>query len=111
LLDNLADGEPTSSRWVATAKVLKEMLEHHIAEEQTDTFAELGEHFDADQLRDMGVAFLRAKAVVLGSKLPVHRMRKGPRKAPAKKLVRSAAQRRTRRQKAAKTAPRVRQRS
>jgi len=67
LLAELASGQPRMARWAAKAQVLKELLEHHIDEEQTDIFAELGEHFSADELAEMGVAFLRAKAEILES--------------------------------------------
>ena len=65
LLTDLADTNPRDDRWKAQAKVLKELLEHHIDEEQSDTFAELGERFDGDQLAAMGVKFLNEKAKVI----------------------------------------------
>ena len=99
LLAQLSSGEAGNTRWLATAKALKEVLEHHIAEEQTDTFAELGEHFDDDQLNEMGVAFLHAKAgvVVRTSRPHVRKMSRNaasrsrsPRRAPTKKSTRAA---------------------
>jgi hypothetical protein len=101
LLAELAGGDSGSTRWLATAKVLKELVHHHIDEEQTDTFAELGEHFDADQLATMGTAFLRTKAAILerqatgpsagrkARKAPVHSLRK----MPAKKAVKAGSRR------------------
>ena len=51
--------------WKAHAKVLKEMLEHHIAEEEHDVYEELGEHF-SDQQRDaIGADFLARKHALL----------------------------------------------
>ena len=98
LLAELANGEPVSTRWHATAKVLKELVEHHIAEEQTDTFAELGEHFDSDELDAMGVEFLRAKAAIL-ERAARARDRRGqaarvPRRPSARKSTRVAPRRR-----------------
>lgn len=51
--------------WQAHAKVIREMLEHHIEEEQNEIFAELGDHFDRETLIAMGQQFLRLKARVL----------------------------------------------
>ncbi|HZX89319.1 MAG TPA: hemerythrin domain-containing protein [Rudaea sp.] len=51
--------------WLAHAKVIREMLEHHIAEEQNEIFAELGDLFSSDELVAMGEQFLRRKARVL----------------------------------------------
>ena len=45
--------------------MLRELLEHHIAEEQTDIFAELGANFSRDELEQMGMNFPREKSVVL----------------------------------------------
>ena len=91
LLVDLANGMPSSSRWLAGAKVLKEMLEHHIDEEQTDIFAELGEHFSTGQLSAMGLAFLRTKAAILESTSNLHRPRKVARKASTRGSKRSTA--------------------
>jgi len=65
LLAKLAAMEPATDTWLAHAKVLKELLEHHIDEEQTDTFAELGEHFSREELNAMGERFQREKAAIM----------------------------------------------
>jgi hypothetical protein len=80
LLTALASTNAAGDAWKAKAKVLKELLEHHIEEEQTDTFAELGEHFSEGQLAVMGAHFLREKGKLL---LPSSRATKRatPRKA------------------------------
>jgi len=51
--------------WLAHAKVIREMLEHHIGEEQNQVFAQLGDLFSRDELAAMGEEFLRRKALVL----------------------------------------------
>ena len=66
LLAKLAALDPATDVWLAHAKVLKELLEHHIDEEQTDTFAELGDYFSRDELAVMGERFQREKAAILG---------------------------------------------
>jgi hemerythrin superfamily protein len=42
--------------------VIKEMLEHHIDEEHTEMFKQLGKHFSSDELAAMGERFEAAKA-------------------------------------------------
>lgn len=95
LFAELASADSGSTRWLATAKVLRELVHHHIDEEQTDIFAELGEHFDADQLAAMGAAFARAKAAILEKQSSRSRTRgktrtasaHSPRKVPGKKTA------------------------
>jgi len=65
LLARIAPLQVGSELWLAHAKVIRELLEHHIAEEQNQTFAQLGELFDRDELAAMGKDFLRRKARVL----------------------------------------------
>lgn len=49
--------DASTDMWKAHAKVLHELLEHHIKEEERQVFEALGEHF-SDQERDaMGVRF------------------------------------------------------
>ena len=55
--------------WKAHAKVLHEMLDHHIKEEERAIFAELGEHFTDEQREAMGADFLTRKLKLL----PAHR--------------------------------------
>lgn len=47
--------------WKAHAQVLKEMLEHHVKEEERGIFEELGEHFTDEQRDAMGADFLAWK--------------------------------------------------
>jgi len=65
LLTTLSSTDAGTDRWKANAKVLHELLEHHITEEQSDVFAKLGDHFERDKLDAMGAQFLREKANVL----------------------------------------------
>ncbi len=65
LLATLASVPMSGDRWKAHAKVLYELLEHHIEEEESDTFALLGDHFSRDKLETMGAQFKRAKADLL----------------------------------------------
>ena len=51
--------------WLAHARVLRELLTTHIAEEESETFAELGAHFSRDELDTMGARFEREKTSVL----------------------------------------------
>ncbi|HEX6833704.1 MAG TPA: hemerythrin domain-containing protein [Rudaea sp.] len=87
--------------WLAHAKVIRELLETHIAEEQNQTFAQLGDLFTREELVAMGEQFLRRKARVLTQQAPRaqrnvarvvagQRARKSARNAPAKKKTTSA---------------------
>lgn len=68
LFKRLTAGDPSTDAWQAQAKVLHELLDHHIAEEQRDVFSNLGEHFSSEQLEQMGKKFLAAKASILKRK-------------------------------------------
>lgn len=56
--------------WKAHAVVLKEILEHHIEEEEDEFFNELGEHFSDDKLESMAVEFQSRKAAFLDGRDP-----------------------------------------
>jgi len=51
----------TSPEHKAAAKVLKELVEHHIQEEENHIWEDLSEHFSSDDRKAMNAAFLRAK--------------------------------------------------
>lgn len=48
----------------AAAKVLKELVEHHIREEENNVWDDVAEHFSDDDRRAMNVAFVRARSRV-----------------------------------------------
>jgi hypothetical protein len=90
LLAKLAVLQPATDVWIAHAKVLKELLEHHIDEEQTDTFAELGNHFTREELVAMGQRFVREKNAILRGTASTQQ-----RKAPVRAATRAAKPRKT----------------
>jgi hemerythrin superfamily protein len=51
--------------WKAHAQVLQEMLDHHIKEEESGIFEELGEHFTDEQREAMGSDFVARKRKLL----------------------------------------------
>lgn len=51
--------------WKAHAQVLKEMLDHHVKEEEHGIFEELGEHFSDEQREAMGADFVARKKELL----------------------------------------------
>jgi len=53
--------------WKAHAQVLKEMLDHHIAEEEHGIFEALGEHFSDDQREAMALNFVARKDKLLSA--------------------------------------------
>jgi hypothetical protein len=65
LLNSLARGAAASDSWKAKAKVLHELLDHHVSEEKTEMFVDLGEHFTSAQLIAMGRRFERTKQSIL----------------------------------------------
>ena len=66
LLERLGKTELAGTEaWKAHAQVLKEILDHHIKEEERQIFEELGEHFSEDQRAVMGADFVARKEKLL----------------------------------------------
>ena len=66
VLTRMVDTKDASTdMWKAHAKVLHELLEHHIKEEEDQVFEELGEHFSQEQRRAMAAAFLTRKSELM----------------------------------------------
>lgn len=66
LLERLGKTELAGTEaWKAHAQVLKEILDHHIKEEEHQIFEELGEHFSEDQRALMGADFVARKEKLL----------------------------------------------
>lgn len=63
LVEGLARArDKASDQWKARCKVLKEMLEHHIEEEESEFFGTAESLFDGQQLEAMGEEFAKEKA-------------------------------------------------
>lgn len=77
LLAQIAATRPGGSDlWRARAKVLHELLKHHIDEEEKNVFEELGEHFDEARREQMADDFEARKSRLLGrSRGPAARRR------------------------------------
>jgi hemerythrin-like domain-containing protein len=54
VLPALKSANPKSHEFSAKAKVLKELIEHHIREEETQMFAKARQLFSDEQLRELG---------------------------------------------------------
>lgn len=52
-----AGADPLSPEWSAEAKVMMEILEHHIEEEEDEIFSQVKEDFDTSERKEMGEAF------------------------------------------------------
>ena len=66
LMERLSKTElAATDAWKAHAHVLKEMLDHHIKEEERGIFEELGEHFTDEQRDAMGSDFVARKRTLL----------------------------------------------
>ena len=61
LLAELARGKPESPSWKAKAKVVLELLDHHIEEEHSEMFTLIGTHFSPEQRKGMGQRFTAQK--------------------------------------------------
>jgi hemerythrin-like domain-containing protein len=61
LLGELDGMEPTDELFGAKAKVMAEMIEHHIEEEEGDMFKKARQVFDADELEELGERMARRK--------------------------------------------------
>ena len=57
-------GASNSAEHQALAKVLKELVEHHIKEEESSVWSDVKEHFSDDDRKRMNVQFAAAKARV-----------------------------------------------
>ncbi|MCW8194891.1 hemerythrin domain-containing protein [Proteobacteria bacterium 005FR1] len=54
VLPDLEKTDPSSNEFAGRAKVLKELLEHHIDEEESELFPDVEQLFEASQLKSMG---------------------------------------------------------
>lgn len=59
-----AGADPLSPEWSAEAKVLMELLDHHIEEEEGEIFDTVKEDFELAERKEMGEAFETAKEAV-----------------------------------------------
>lgn len=59
-----AGADPMSPEWSAEAKVMMEILEHHIKEEEDEVFSQVKEDFDTSERKEMGDAFEAQKEMV-----------------------------------------------
>jgi hemerythrin superfamily protein len=68
LVDQLARGRAKDSdQWTAKLTVLKEMIEHHVAEEEGTGFKEARKSFDGEELEKMRDRFQREKEKLMAS--------------------------------------------
>lgn len=66
LMERLSKTEVAATdAWKAYAQVLRELLDHHIKEEERGIFEELGKHFSDEQRDAMGADFVARKQKLL----------------------------------------------
>jgi len=63
-LKRLEAADPSSSEHIAAGKVLKELVEHHIKEEERNVWRDVREHFTPEERVRMNAAFESAKRAV-----------------------------------------------
>lgn len=61
LLLDLADFPIDHKRWPVKYKVMSEIIEHHLDEEEEDLFPEAKEQLDKAELEEMGARFMELK--------------------------------------------------
>jgi hypothetical protein len=57
LLADVEQTDPTDEKWLAKVTVLKELIEHHVKEEESEIFKTARKTFDKAQLDEMGGRF------------------------------------------------------
>lgn len=60
-----ADSNKASEQWTAELKVLSELVEHHVNEEESTGFSCARDEFDKDELEAMGQRFQTRKAQLM----------------------------------------------
>jgi hemerythrin superfamily protein len=60
-----ADRDKASEQWLAELKVLRELVEHHVEEEESTGFSCARDEFDKDELEAMGQRFQTRKAQIM----------------------------------------------
>jgi len=55
---------PLSPEFSATAKVLKELIAHHVREEESDLWSDAREHFESEERKAMNRLYLSEKKKV-----------------------------------------------
>jgi hemerythrin superfamily protein len=60
-----AEGDKTSEQWAAELKVLRDLVEHHVQEEESTGFSCARHDFDKDELEAMGQRFQTRKAQLM----------------------------------------------
>jgi hemerythrin superfamily protein len=61
LLEDITATEPTDEKWLAKATVLKELVEHHVEEEESEIFKLARKAYDKKELDEMGTRFEELK--------------------------------------------------
>ena len=67
VLPDLLSTDPSSEKFSGRAKVLKELVEHHADEEESDMFPRARKLFDRSELRDLGERLEARKAELLAN--------------------------------------------
>jgi hemerythrin superfamily protein len=62
LLRELESMDPRSERYVAKVTVLREIVEHHVEEEETELFKRVRDSFSRSELRDLGAELEAARS-------------------------------------------------
>lgn len=61
LLNKIDGLDSQSQEWMAAVTVLKEVIEHHVEEEETEMFKKMRSGFSKEELEEFGAEFIQAK--------------------------------------------------
>ncbi len=61
LIEQLSLLSPTHETWTAKMTVLKEIIEHHVEEEEDDMFKKMRKAFDSNELKEMALNMKKFK--------------------------------------------------
>ena len=67
LIEQLSTLSPTEETWTAKMTVLKELVEHHVEEEEDEMFKKMRKACDGDELKEMAKKMLQLKKKPVGS--------------------------------------------
>lgn len=62
-------------QWMARVKVLAELVEHHIEEEESDVLKDVKKQFDSETRSEIGESYLRLRKEAQASKAPTKKMK------------------------------------